>query len=186
MYERTGGIYPLQASRQFLLQLRPALMAGMVLLAQCAAAAPVSNAQAASDVCKEATDSGRAGVVKALYRAYPFEAPRVPENEPMDVLRKYFDERFATLLLTDRKCSERTGDLCRLTASLLYAAQDATINDLRVCEPEGKNDWVEVHFLNFGKPQVVFFEVKKTPQGWRVSDMRYDADGSLAKMLSEP
>jgi hypothetical protein len=186
MHKRTDHRIPIHLPCGILPRSRPLLILGALLLSQCAHASPGAKEQPATEICREASDSGPAGVVKALYRAYPFESDKVPENEPMDVLLRYFDEEFAALLVADRDCTERTGDLCKLTASLLYAAQDASIKDLRVCELEVKHEWVEVRFLNFGRPKVVFFKVKETRGGWRIADIRYGADGTVAKMLMEP
>ena len=103
------------------------------------------------------------------------------------MLLKYFDDKLAALFVQDTECTQKTGDLCKLTSTVIYGAQDADIKDLRVCEPPPKSDWVEAHFLNFGKPQVVFFQVKKTSRRWRVADVRYDDDpDGIVKMLSEP
>jgi hypothetical protein len=43
--------------------------------------------------------------VKALYRDYPFENPKVPENEPLEILHTYFDDRLAALFTTSCRSS---------------------------------------------------------------------------------
>lgn len=136
--------------------------------------------------CRADTASGPTSVVKALYAAYPWQGNDVPHTEPLDVLLKYFDERLAGLFVQDLECQLRTGDLCRISVSVIYAAQDADIKDFRVCAPNPGSDRVEVRFVNFGHPTTVFYQVKRTPRGWRISDLEYEEGDSFVKYLSSP
>src|SRR6266542_4825458 len=83
----------------------------VAVLLQCAASPPVTNRQGSKEVppsavCKEGAGSGPTEVVRALYRNYPFESSKVPENEPLDVLLKYFDDKLAALFVKDRECKD--------------------------------------------------------------------------------
>jgi hypothetical protein len=104
--------------------------------------------------------------------------------ERREVLLEYLDERLAALLEADSKCTERTRELCQLTFEALSGATDAQISDFRVCAPSDSRDAVEVRFRNFGQPTSLWFDMKKTPAGWRIRDIRYQRGGSLVELLS--
>jgi hypothetical protein len=136
--------------------------------------------------CVEAKRGGPGDVVRALYAAYPWEGSEAVQNEPREVLARYFDERMTDLLLKDRECVKREGGLCNITAALLYAAQDAEIVDFRLCESARGPEWIDVRFRNFGTDVVIAFRTTRTKAGWRVADLVYDHVGSLAASLARP
>jgi hypothetical protein len=136
--------------------------------------------------CVEARRGGPGDVVRALYAAYPWEGSEAVQNEPREVLARYFDERMTDLLLKDRECVKREGGLCNITAALLYAAQDAEIVDFRLCESARGPEWIDVRFRNFGEDELIAFRMTKTSAGWRVADLLYGGERSVAKALSRP
>jgi hypothetical protein len=166
------------------------LILGVVALlgaGEAGGAGPAGKAPASpSPACVEAKPGGPGDVVRALYAAYPWDGRAVVENEPREVISKYFDEKMTDLLLKDRECVRRQGGLCNITAALLYAAQDATIVDFRVCASPRGGDWIDVRFRNFGEDELITFRMTKTSAGWRVADLLYGGERSLAQVLSRP
>jgi hypothetical protein len=137
--------------------------------------------------CVEASVGGPGDVVRALYAEYPFDGEKAVENEPREVIARYFDAKLAGLFIKEQECRKRyQGDLCNLTASLLYQAQDADIADLHVCASERGGEWIDVRFRNFGKEQVVTYRTAGTPAGWRIADQLFEGGGTLVKLLSQP
>lgn len=190
MHEHIDGATLGRALREFLRRPTPALVVAVVVAVQCGTSSAASHSQgskasAANGGCRQEDRSGRASVVEALYMAYPAGGDKVPQNEPIGVLLKYFDDRLAHLLVKDHECRQRTQELCAITFSIIYAAQDMDIKDLKVCGPAPRSDLVEVRFLNFGKLTTLSFDVKRTPRGWRIADVRYEGGGSLVDMLVE-
>jgi hypothetical protein len=147
---------------------------------------PALKAVPASSACREDAPSGPTSVVKALYLAYPWQGTKVPHIEPLDVLLEFFDERLAGLFVKDLECQRRTNGLCKISSSVIYAAQDADIKDFKLCAPAPGGDRVEARFVNFGRPTTVFFEVKATSRGWRIADLGYNEGDSFVKYLSAP
>lgn len=169
----------------------PKVLSGAVVLVVLLGAADARDAGSAAKAapapaCVEAKPDGPGDVVRALYAAYPLEGTKVVENEPREVISKYFDETMTGLLLKDRECVKRVGGLCNITAALLYAAQDADIVDFRVCVSRRGGEWIDVRFTNFGEHELITFRMTKTSAGWRISDLLYGGERSVAKALATP
>jgi hypothetical protein len=172
-------------------RLLPVLIMGATASVQCGTPASEASPRATRDVpvireCLEAPPSGPSSAVNALYKAYPPEGNRAPQNESKDVLLRFFDEKVAELFVRERECRRRTEDLCNITMSVLYAAQDTGVSAFRVCAPREEDGSVEVRFVNLGSPVTLRFETRKTPLGWRISDIRYPDGSTLLEMLSAP
>lgn len=77
-----------------------------------------------------AAKDARLAVVERLYQDYAWEtgpgiSKRTPFlNEKSVVLSKYLTKSLSRLLLEDRKCSERTREICRLDFSPIWNSQD--------------------------------------------------------------
>src|SRR5512133_3904415 len=129
----------------------------------------------ASPPCVEPKAGGPGDVVRALYAAYPWEGNKAVQNEPREVLARYFDEKLTALFIKEQECTKRyQGDLCNITADVLYQAQDAEVADFGVCASERGAEWTDVRFRNFGKARVVTYRTTRTPAGWRIADQLFE------------
>jgi hypothetical protein len=119
-------------------------------------------------------------LVAQLYQAHR------SKHDPLDetpLLGHYFDAALLRLYLKDKR--EAKGEVGRLDGDPLYNAQDIQIKDFSISAPEiaGGETQVTVHFKNIGKPARVVYVLSQTPDGWRISDIRYDDGSSLKKIL---
>lgn len=132
-------------------------------------------------------------MVVQLYRDFAWEVvieePGTPEKslleQPHDVLTKYFDDNLAALLLKDRACVNKTGELCKLDYSPIWSAQDPAAAQLKVLD-SSKPGVVTVKFRQPVEKKNVelSFRMTKTKLGWRISDITDRAFGSLVSNLS--
>jgi hypothetical protein len=127
-----------------------------------------------------AADLSAKDLVAQLYQAHRSKHDPLDETQ---FLGRYFDAALLKLYLKDKR--EAKGEVGRLDGDPLYNAQDFQISDFSVSAPEtaGGETRVTVHFKNIGKPTRVIFVLGKTPDGWRINDIRYDDGSSLKKIL---
>ena len=150
-----------------------------------ARAEEVRKANASID-CREAKPGGPEQVVLALYRDFPVDGRQVPQNQPREVLARYFDDGLVKLLLREQECVRRVEGICRIDVDPRYDAQDVDIDDFRVCAADSKRELVSVRFRNLGKETVVTYRIRKTHRSWRIGDVLYTSGPSLAQLLSQP
>lgn len=132
-------------------------------------------------------------VVAQLYRDFAWEVvmeePATPEKslleQPREVLTKYFDDNLTALLLKDRACVNKTGELCNLDYSPLWSAQDPGAAQLKVLN-SSRPGIVVVKFRQLAEKKNVelSYRMTKTKLGWRISDITDRAYGSLVSNLS--
>ena len=132
-------------------------------------------------------------VVAQLYRDFAWEVvieePGTPEKslleQPREVLTKYFDDNLTALFLKDRACVNKTGELCNLDYSPIWAAQDPAAAQLKVLDAK-KPGVVIVKFRQPAEKKNVelSYRMTKTKQGWRISDITERSYGSLVSNLS--
>ena len=135
-----------------------------------------------------------AAVVARLYRDFAWEAvvtePYTPglAQQPASVLRRYFDEGMVARFLADRECVHKTNSVCRLDHAPLWASQDPAAYDLHV-KPTQQPGVVDVEFSGPASPEPtrLRYELVRTSQGWRITDIRSDGGrASLRKQLEQP
>jgi hypothetical protein len=119
-------------------------------------------------------------LVAQLYQAHRSKHDPLDETQ---LLGRYFDNALLKLYLKDKR--EANGEVGRLDGDPLYNAQDMEIKDFSISAPEmaGGETRVMVHFKNIGKPTRLIYVLSQTPDGWRISDIRYDDGSSLKKIL---
>ena len=125
-------------------------------------------------------------LVAQLYQAHRSKHDPLDETQ---LLGRYFDNALLKLYLKDKR--EANGEVGRLDGDPLYNAQDMEIKDFSISAPEmaggpsrtGIETRVTVHFKNIGKPTRLIYVLSQTPDGWRISDIRYDDGSSLKKIL---
>lgn len=138
-------------------------------------------------------------VVVQLYREYAWEAMlQEPAGrngllaQPPAELRRFFDDRLVSLILKDRECEKTTQGVCNLDFDPIWDSQDPAAYDMRI-KPATESGIVRVEFLLPGceklpnpgarKKATIDYQVVKTPNGWRIADIRGLA-GSLVDILS--
>ena len=167
------------------------LLAGVFFVA-CENSSKAENPQLAKEQtleCQQAKKGEPESVVQDLYKNYTWNVRKANaiQNEPKEVLSKYFDKNLASLLFKNHECQVREQGICNIDTDILYAAQDFEITDFRICAMSADN-MVSVRFKNMGVPQVVKFKLSSTAAGWRVSNICYTWDtgnASLVEMLSK-
>jgi hypothetical protein len=122
-------------------------------------------------------------VVAQLYKAYGTE--QSPEGETR-LFSRCFDHDLMRLYLRDKR--EAKGEVGRLDGLPLYNAQEIQITDFSISAPRitGSEALVTVRFRNIGKPTRIECVLHRTANGWKISDIRYDAGSSLKKILQSP
>jgi len=122
-------------------------------------------------------------LVSKLYRLRSKKGD--PLGNPADrrILERYFTPRLAGLYVQDQ--IDARGEDGRLEADPLYYAQDFEITDFKIGEPTRTPDGVVVvvKFRNIEKPSHVDFELNRTKDGWRVSDIKYEDGNTLRGIL---
>ncbi len=104
---------------------------------------------------------------------------------PVATLRQYFVPELAARLAEDRACVERTGEICRLSFSPIWAGQDPSVVGLSV-EPGSEPAQVRVRFTNPSAVQEVelTYTLEQTSAGWRISNITA-ADWDLRDILGD-
>lgn len=161
----------------------PSLAAILTLTALAASAAGKPHVDEVA--CAQPRTGGPGDVVRALYAAFPWDGRKAIQHEPADVLSRYFDSTLGGLFVKDQECARAQG-LCRITADVLYRAQDADIDGLRICASRRGAEWIDVRFKNFGTDVLISYRVVMTKAGWRIADLEYDDGSSLVAALSKP
>jgi len=128
------------------------------------------------------------GIVFKVYRDFAWEAVMAGGGyglmqQPPEVLKQYFDNKLTSLILRDRKCSEK-GEVCRLDFVPIWDSQDPAAVDLTV-EKTKKNNIIKVEFRYPSSNEKIelSYRVTNTAKGWRISDIS-GKDWSLLKILS--
>lgn len=143
-------------------------------------------------------------VVAWLYRDFGWEcffshpfAEDALIDQPRAVFERYFDATLSDLIIRDRAYVERTKEVGHIDFVLLFGSQDpGGVSDLRIDRLAGTNK-VNVVYDQNGERDIMEmqFDMLKTSNGWRISDIRYDLRKSeagsgikfsLRELLSQP
>ena len=121
-------------------------------------------------------------VVSNLYKAKP--GPFF-QTKNRALVEKYFTKQLADMIWKDATTSN--GEVGAIDGDPLYNAQDTDIKSLVIGAAAVKSSaaTVKVTFTNFGKKQVITYQLTKTAKCWRIDDIVYDKDNSLRKWLKE-
>jgi hypothetical protein len=114
-----------------------------------------------------------------------------PMSKPMidfgkrESLSKYFDAALTALFIKDAECQERTHEICNLDFDPIYDAQDVDdkTTGLKISTVKQDPAQFAVTFTNIGT-RTLIYTVKKSKEGWRISDIRYSKGESLKAILS--
>jgi hypothetical protein len=122
-------------------------------------------------------------LVSKLYRLRSKKGDPLHNPTDQERLGRYFTPRLAELYVQDQV--DARGEVGRLEADPLYYAQDFEITDFKIGEPTRTQDGVVVvaKFRNIKKPCHVDFELTRTKDGWRISDIKYEDGNTLRGIL---
>ena len=134
----------------------------------------------ASAAAAQSQTSLAKAVVSNLYKAKPSPFFQTKDRALVD---KYFTKGLADMIWKDAAAAN--GEVGAIDGDPLYNAQDTQIKGLMIGSPalKGTSGTVLVTFTNFGKKQVITYQVKKTAKCWRIDDIVYDKSNSLRKWL---
>lgn len=129
-------------------------------------------------------------VVAQLYRDFAWEAVMHQPtwiglmDQPREILERYFDKKLTTLILQDRACARREG-MCRLSFSPIWSSQDPSASDIKV-QKSNKSNIILVKFSYPSTKEVVtlIYQLIKTSDGWRISDISGNMEGAKWSLLS--
>jgi hypothetical protein len=125
--------------------------------------------------CEIAKTGAPENVACVLYSDFPLDGKKAVYEQPKEAL--------VALFVENQECEKKSESICRINFSILYDAQDYEIADFHAGAFDSNKSTIEVHFKNFSKPQVVSYQLSKTPQGWRISDVHYQSGNSLVGIL---
>lgn len=109
-----------------------------------------------------------------LYAAFPFDGKPV-DQEPEQVLTKFFGPELTRQFLRNQQCLRNTHEECDISAAVLYNAQGGDMTAVKVCEMNDQHT-VDAQFRINGELQVISFVMVNTDAGWRVGDIVYHND----------
>ena len=105
-------------------------------------------------------------------------------DQPVSILRKYFDPDLAKLLVKDAQCAS-SGQVCKLDFDPIFASQDNMVFDLRIHLIRSRVVETEYSLRPGGKIVRMLFKLKFTETGWIINDIIYPefANRSLRNIL---
>ena len=99
-------------------------------------------------------------------------------------LTKYFGSELTDLFIKDFECQKREQGVCNLDFDPILDAQDfEKTTNLKVSRVKGEASQFKVTFTNLGT-RTLIYKLKKTENGWRISDIKYPEGPSLKELLS--
>jgi len=141
-----------------------------------------------------ARSSQQVAVVGKLYQAYawelfansdsPFGKSLVDEGHA--TLRRYFDPVLASLIVRDRRCAERSGELCNLDFDPIFASQDPGAMDMSIRPATDSIVTVEFTYPGNGERIRLDYHFVRSNGVWRIGDIQYFGSmrTSLRQILS--
>lgn len=139
-------------------------------------------------------ESAPSATVAQLYKDFAWEVVFDDQadlvtliDQPRPILEKYLTPQLATLWLADRSCVETSGEMCRMSFDPLWNSQDPVATRLKITSGS-KPNLVDVSYQSPGSEQTVSlrFQLIKLASGWRIDDIRYDAQTTLREILETP
>lgn len=132
-------------------------------------------------------------LVQALYETYAWEAVvsrprgRALFQEPVGVLRRYFDAPLTRLILLNQDCERRTRGVCRLDMAPLWNSSDPAAGDLSVDAGRTPEE-VRVRFQRPGETAwtELTYVLTASRGAWRIRDIRYGDGITLVRLLTPP
>jgi hypothetical protein len=149
--------------------------------------AGVGRAQKAAPKSLQPAAGSPAAVVAELYKVHRNGNGPLFTKEGRKHHEQFFDEKLAGLIWKDLTETPE-GEVGHINGDPLFNAQDMKITKLVVGAgtTEGDTASVPVTFMNYDQKVKITFRLVKTGAGWKISNIVYDGDSDLLKILSEP
>lgn len=134
-------------------------------------------------------------IIGSLYKAFAWQAlsnsndifgAPVAQQEGA-VLRRYFDQELASLLVKDHQCATASGALCNLDFDPIFASQDPAAADLSIRSAQNNSVVVEFTYPPSGEKVRLEYRLARSQAGWRIVDIRYPgmSGASLKQLLAQ-
>jgi hypothetical protein len=149
--------------------------------------AGVGRAQKAAPKSLQPAAGTPAAVVAELYKIHRNGNGPLFTKEGRKYHEQFFDAKLAGLIWKDLTETPE-GEVGHIDGDPLFNAQDMKITKFVVGAgtTEGDTATVPVTFMNFDQKVKITFRLVKTDAGWKLSNIVYDGDSDLVKILSEP
>ena len=106
-------------------------------------------------------------------------------SRPKATLARYLDDALVALVVADGECSKRKQEVCNLDFAPIWDSQDMVGATVTITEGTSANRVrVDVTYPQNDVRKLTYV-MTKTPAGWRVHDIEYDAHESLVTMLKK-
>ena len=133
-------------------------------------------------------------LVRQLYATYAWEtsdaemAKHTPFfSEQKAVIARYLDAPLLRAVLRNRACEQRTGEICNLDFDPMWDSQDPGGVTVEVVSTRASTAvQARVHYPSDSTIRVVTYRLRKTPGGWRITDMKGAGWPSLLALLRSP
>lgn len=145
-----------------------------------------------SSGCSQSATHGPAdspeNFISSLYKYHLSQYDNKYWFDNKEKLSKYFDSNLTALFLRDDECKNKTQGICNLDFDPIIDAQDLDNKYPVSIEVKRLNynsqTRCKVIFTNITK-RTIFYVLRRTKLGWRVSDITYSNRQSLKKLLSK-
>lgn len=132
-------------------------------------------------------------IVGSLYKTFAWQVLSSSFNvfgkplaqQASSVLRRYFDQELASLLVKDGHCAAKTGEICNLDFDPIFASQDPAAVDLTIRPMPKDIVAVEFTYPSSGEKVRLEYRMARRENGWRIDDIHYSgmSNGSLKQLL---
>lgn len=124
-------------------------------------------------------------LVAELYKQHDADKSPFFQSDSRTSVDKYFSEKLGDMIWNDAVTSG--GEVGALGADPLYDAQDTDIKNFKVGAGEisNKSATVPVTFTNFGKKQIIIFELVQEKGSWKIDNIKYSEGYSLQSLFEE-
>lgn len=133
-------------------------------------------------------------VVGSLYKSFAWQVlsnsgsvfGKPLTQQEGSVLRHYFDQELASLLVKDHDCAAKTGELCNLDFDPIFTSQDPAAADLTIRSMPRDIVAVEFTYPSSGEKVRLEYRMTRKENSWRIDDIRYPgmSDASLKQLLA--
>lgn len=133
-------------------------------------------------------------IVASLYKSFAWQVlsssigvfGKPLTQQKSSVLRHYFDQDLASLLVKDGHCAAKTGEPCNLDFDPIFASQDPAAIDLTIHFMPKDIVAVEFTYPASGENVRLEYRMIRKENGWRIDDIRYPgmSDASLKQVLA--
>jgi len=145
----------------------------------------VSIGLAVTTGAARAAEPSAKAFVQAIYAAYQGRDANGIALDTDASVRRYFAPALAALIIKDRK--QAAGEVGMLGSDPFIDAQDWEIGavDVAVRDIAADKARATVAFKSLGQLTTVVLDLVKLKQGWRISDIAWDREGTLHGLLGK-